>query len=142
MNTSKLDELKSLISGVVAVSGDPVYEKASKMFVHTVAPSIVVRPSSSQDVAATIRFAKEHGLDLAIRSGGHSNIANRLAEGILLIDLSGIASTEVIDPRQGLVRVGAGAQWYEVASVLDKHQLGISSGDTRTVGVGGLATGA
>ncbi len=142
MNAQKIDELKSLISGVVAVSGDDVYKKASEMFTRTITPGVVVRPSSSKDVAATVQFVKRHAIPFAIRSGGHSNIANRLDEGILLIDMSGLASIEIVDADKCLVRVGTGALWHEVATELEKHDLGISSGDTRTVGVGGLATGA
>jgi FAD/FMN-containing dehydrogenase len=142
MDTKKIPDLKAVISGTVALPGDEVYEKASKMLFRTITPGVVVRPESSEDVAAAIRFAKAHNVPFAIRSGGHSNIASRLADGILLIDMRGLASTEVIDSDKGLVRVGAGALWREVASELEKHGLGISSGDTGSVGVGGLSTGA
>lgn len=141
MNTHQINELKTLVSGSVAVAGDKLYATASQMLFKTITPSAVVRPSSSEDVAVIVRFAKKYQIPFAIRSGGHNNIASRLANNILLIDMSGLATVEVVDTQKGLVRVGSGALWHEVASKLDTYNLGLSSGDTRTVGVGGLATG-
>jgi FAD/FMN-containing dehydrogenase len=141
MDAQLVQNLKALGVGTVAVAGEDLYKKASALALHTIKPSAVVRPESAGDVAKLLRFIHAHKLPFAIRSGGHSSIAERLADGILLIDLSGIASVEIIDGVKGLVRIGAGAIWYDVATELDKHGLGISSGDTRSVGVGGLSTG-
>ena len=55
-----------------------------------------------------------------------------------MIDLSGLADVEVVDEDRRLVRVGGGATWGQVAEALAPHGLAISSGDTRSVGVGGL----
>ena len=55
-----------------------------------------------------------------------------------MIDLSGLASVEVIDKERHLVRIGGGATWGQVAAALAPHGLAISSGDTKSVGVGGL----
>lgn len=142
MDAEKIGGLKQIDAGSVGLPGDALYEKAREMFTRTIAPGAVVCPRSNEDVAKIINFVRDYGIPFAIRSGGHSNIATRLADGILLIDMSGLASVEVIDESKGVVRVGAGALWHEVASKLEKYSLGLSSGDTRTVGVGGLATGA
>src|SRR3954469_19209604 len=135
MDTQKNETLKQSISGTVAVAGDDLYTKASKMLFKTLAPSVVARPASSEDVAAIIRFAREHKVPFAIRSGGHGSMAARFADDILLIDMSGIADIEVLDVEAGTVRIGAGALWHEVATALEPHSLAISSGDTLTVGV-------
>ncbi len=141
MSTQLIADLKDLMPGTVAVAGEAVYEKASKMFVGATTPAAVVRPRSTQEVARVVRFVREHKVAFAIRSGGHHTIASRLSNDSLLIDLSGLATIEVLDARQGLVRVGGGALWREVAAALEPYGLGISSGDTASVGVGGLATG-
>jgi len=141
MDPQKLQELRKLVSGKVVTAGDAVYAKASHMQFGTIKPAVVVRPVSAEDVAATVGFIRVHKLPFAIRSGGHGGIATRLADGLLLIDMSGLATVEVVDEAKHLVRVGAGALWGDVAGELEKHGLGISSGDTRTVGVGGLSTG-
>ncbi len=141
MNEQKISELKNQLSGVVAVPGDEIYTKASTMLFYTATPCVVVRPETNDDVVTVIRFAKENTIPLAIRSGGHGGVAARLPENVLLIDMSGLASIDVLDAEKGIVRVGGGALWHEVATTLEPYKLGISSGDTRTVGVGGLATG-
>lgn len=133
--------LKNEFGDLVAEKGDKVYDKASRMFVRTIHPGAVVRPKSAEDVARVVVFAKEHDVSFAIRSGGHNAIAMRLADGILLIDMSEFGSIDLIDKAQHTVRVGAGALWGDVARMLGPHHLGISSGDTGSVGVGGLATG-
>lgn len=58
-------------------------------------------------------------------------------EGVV-IDLSELAVVEIIDHERHLVRVGGGATWGQVAAALGPHGLAISSGDTKSVGVGGL----
>ena len=59
-------------------------------------------------------------------------------DGGVVIDLSGLATVEIIDQERHLVRIGGGATWGQVAAALAPHGLAISSGDTKSVGVGGL----
>lgn len=141
MNTDKIALFKKHIHGTVATTGETAYTDASTMLFNTISPSIVVRPSSAEDIAATIDFAKQNNLPLAVRSGGHGSAALRIPEGAVLIDMRSMAKIEVIDIKEGTVRIETGALWHQVASELEKHKLAISSGDTRTVGVGGLTAG-
>lgn len=141
MDLQKIQDLKTLISGTIAVPGDAIYDTARTMFEHTITPSVVVRPVSPEDIAATLLFVSKHKVSLGIRSGGHGSIDSHVANDMLLIDMSHFNTTEVLNTDEGLVRIGAGALWHQVAAELDEYKLGLSSGDTRTVGVGGLATG-
>ena len=59
-------------------------------------------------------------------------------DGGVVIDLSNLSNVEIVDEEQHLVRVGGGATWGRVAAALAPHGLAISSGDTKSVGVGGL----
>lgn len=140
MDAQRLKELKNLISGTVATAGEAVYSKAAEAFFRTISPSVVVQPASAEDVAVVVRFATKYSIPLAIRSGGHNNITSRLTDNTLLIDMSGLASVEVVDKSQRLVQVGTGALWHRVANALAPHGWAISSGDNGSVGVGGLAT--
>jgi FAD/FMN-containing dehydrogenase len=142
MDTNVFTQLQQGIAGDVAFPGDENYARASHMLFHTPRPGAVARPKSANDVAKIVKFAKEHGLNMAIRCGGHGGIAARIPDGVLLLDMSGIASVEIIDKDKHVVRVGGGALWHQVASELGKQNLCVSAGDTRTVGVGGLTTGA
>lgn len=141
MDREELEHIRKIIPGMVALPGDKVYEEASQLFKRTLAPSIVVRPESGKDMAAAIRFLGEHKLPFVIKNGGHSNIVYGVPRGVVLIDLSALAAIKIIDAKKGLVQVGGGALAGEVADELGAHGLGLASGDSRVVGIGGLGTG-
>ena len=100
-------------------------------------PELIASPTSTAEIAAALAYAQAHGLDVAVRSGGHGGFA--ATDNTLLLDLRAFADVEVLDSER--VRVGTGAVWGEVATALAPHGLAISSGDTYTVGVGGLTLG-
>jgi len=112
------------------------YAAAATVYVRTGSPALVVRPRTADQVSAAIHQAVAAGLPLSIRSGGHSVQAWGTNDGGLVIDMSAFAGIEVLDGDR--VRVGAGARWGDMASTLGQHGLSLTSGDTRSVGVGGL----
>ena len=81
---------------------------------------------------------RARGSVLSVRGGGHGFPGFGTNDGGVVIDLSKLAEVEVIDDEQHLVRIGGGATWGQVAAALAPHGLAISSGDTKSVGVGGL----
>lgn len=131
----------SRITGEVILPDDAAYTDLQNIFNQTGSPAIIVRPRTSADIATTVRFARDHDLKLAVRSGGHGLAGLATNDGGLVIDLAHLNAVEVLDPARGLVRIGAGARWGEAAEVLAAHGLAISSGDTSSVGVGGLTLG-
>ncbi|MCW2877888.1 MAG: 6-hydroxy-D-nicotine oxidase [Sphaerisporangium sp.] len=141
MNTALVSELSEGVSGEVVLPGDSAYEHLSNGFVHPGAPALIVLCHDTEDVRKAIRFARDNSLVLSVRSGGHSNAGFCTNEGGIIIDVSALNGVEIVDPGQNLVRVGAGAKWGEAAKALVPHNLAISSGDTTTVGVGGLMLG-
>ena len=141
MEAAGMEILEKSFSGEVIGPQDARYEQARSTFSHKGSPALVVRPTSGTDVAAAIRHARDNRLVLSVRSGGHSGAGYGTNDGGLVIDLSGLNRVELVDPGRRLVRIGAGATWGEVANVLQPHRLAISSGDTRSVGVGGLTLG-
>jgi FAD/FMN-containing dehydrogenase len=142
MGTNDIDTLKESFSGTVILPGDDGYEEActTRMGIKG-APAVVVRPHDPKDVARAIVFAKDNGLIISVRCGGHSGAGHSNNTGGLVIDLSDINDVELIDEAQHTVRIGGGATWIKIAETLKKHDLAISSGDTKTVGVGGLTLG-
>jgi len=141
MDTLQLEQLQQDLSGRIIWPGDELYQQASHTFLHKGAPALVVRPTTNADVAAAIRYARDNSLTLSVRSGGHSFAGFGTNSGGLVIDLSLMKDVQVIDPAEHIVRIQAGATWGEAAEVLREHHLAISSGDTRSVGVGGLTLG-
>lgn len=117
---------------------DASYEQLAGTFAHRGAPAYIVRPGTAAEVADAVRFAQQEGLELSVRSGGHHNVGYGTNDGGMVIDLSHMNAIEVSGER---VRVEPGARWHEVAVALEPYGLAISSGDTASVGVGGLLVG-
>lgn len=136
-----LDELRQAVDGDVLVTGDEEYVRASTVYTGVGEPVVAVRPRDEAGVAAAIRYASENGLVLSVRSGGHSASGFGTNTGGVVIDMTAIADVEVVDAEQGLVRIGSGATWGKVANTLREPGLAITSGDTISVGVGGLTQG-
>jgi FAD/FMN-containing dehydrogenase len=136
--THELHEFAKQFEGAVIRPGDQGYDEVSKVFMAQGSPAVVVRPLHAADVALAVSFARARGLELSVRSGGHSGAGHSTNDGGMVIDVRKLDGVEVIDPEANVVRVGAGALWGNVAEALEPHGLAISSGDTKTVGVGGL----
>jgi FAD/FMN-containing dehydrogenase len=100
-------------------------------------PALIARPTSNQDVAAAIRFAREQGLELGIRGGGHGFAGAAVVEGGLTIDLSRLASVRV-DPEARRAFVGGGAAWAAVDAATAEHGLAVVGGTVSHTGVAGL----
>ncbi|MTE22516.1 FAD-binding protein [Streptomyces sp. TRM43335] len=141
MNSAAATVLADTVSGTVVLPGDSAYEELRNVFSHKGAPEVIVRCDGTEDVRAAVLFAREHGLRISVRSGGHSNAGLSTDDGGIVIDLSRLNTVEPVDAGRGLVRVGPGATWIEVADRLQEHGLAFSSGDTTTVGVGGNLLG-
>jgi FAD/FMN-containing dehydrogenase len=133
-----LANLSRDFSGDIIEPGHADYATAAPVPLAAGAPAVILRPSSVGGVQAAVRFAAESGLPLAVRGGGHSFAGHGTNDGGVVIDLSNLAEVEIIDNEGHLVRIGGGATWGQVAAALAPHGLAISSGDTKSVGVGGL----
>ncbi|WP_345803217.1 FAD-binding oxidoreductase [Microbacterium sp. AZCO] len=133
--------LRTSVSGAVLAAEDQGWDAARASHAGTGRPDVIVRVSNLDDVSEAVRFAAASRRPAVVRGGGHSAWST-LDDGVL-IDLSALDSVEVVgDPEGGaLVRIGGGARWGDVAQVLSEHGVGISSGDTASVGVGGLTLG-
>jgi FAD/FMN-containing dehydrogenase len=136
--TSAPAALRRDFGGDIIGPDGPDYESARRSVLATGSPAWVLRPASVADVQAGVRFAGWAGLPLSVRGGGHSFSGFGTNDGGVVIDLGRLADVEIVDPDRRLVRIGGGATWGQVATVLGPAGLAISSGDTKSVGVGGL----
>ncbi|HEX4471707.1 MAG TPA: FAD-binding oxidoreductase [Nocardioides sp.] len=137
MSTAR-EALRRDFDGDIIEPGHPDYETARRSVLVVGSPAWVLRPASVAAVQAGVRFAMTEGLRLSVRGGGHSFPGFGTNDGGVVIDLGALADVEVVDDQRHVVRVGGGATWGRVAEALAPHGLAISSGDTRSVGVGGL----
>ncbi len=121
--------------------GDDGYDDAARVFMGQGTPALVVRPRDPDEVTEAIADAVRNGLEVSVRSGGHSFMAHGTNTGGMVIDLGHLDGIEVLDAERRLVRIGGGATWSKVAAALEPHGWGLTSGDTTSVGVGGLTLG-
>ncbi|EAW19902.1 FAD-binding oxidoreductase [Aspergillus fischeri NRRL 181] len=100
-------------------------------------PGVVVLPTDVQGIARTVRYAKDHKLDLAVQGGGHSSNTASSTDGGILLNL-GKMNRVSVDTSTQTVTVQGGATWADVARETAKYQLAVNGGTTSQVGVGGL----
>ncbi|HEX3492788.1 MAG TPA: LLM class flavin-dependent oxidoreductase [Streptosporangiaceae bacterium] len=131
------DTLPPALAATAVEPGDKAYPKVRSTYVRAGAPGLVLRPGTAAEVAQALAFARQQGVPLAVRSGGHGISGRSTNDGGIIIDLARLDGIEVTGRR---VRVGPGATWGHVAESLSATGLAMSSGDYGDVGVGGLAT--
>lgn len=136
--SSALDSLRRTFGGDIIEPGAARYASISGAVFEPGSPAYVLRPTGVADVQAAVRFAVGAGLPLSVRGGGHSFAGFGTNDDGVVVDLSRLANVEIIDKERQLVRIGGGATWGQVIAALAPHGLAISSGDTKSVGVGGL----
>ena len=127
-----------LMAGEVLTPGQDGYDEAASTVFAVGTPDLVVRPRDASGVAIALRYAASAGLPVSVRSGGHSPAGYSTSDGGVVIDLRHLREVRVLDPVTRQVRVGAGATWGAVAATLQRTGLALTSGDTASVGVGGL----
>ncbi|HEX6556489.1 MAG TPA: FAD-binding oxidoreductase [Ktedonobacteraceae bacterium] len=103
-------------------------------------PAMIIRCLNAADVQAAVTFAREYHLAVSVRSGGHSPAGFGTTDGGMVIDLSRMKAIS-IDPIQRTARLQPGLTWAEVAQAAHPYGLALTSGDTGSVGVGGLLLG-
>ena len=136
--SSAVEKLRREFRGDIIEPGQPAYESARRSVFVTGSPAYVVRPASVHDVQAAVGFAAGTGLALSVRGGGHGFQGFGTNDDGVVVDLARLADVVLVDEQRHLVRIGGGATWGQVAEALAPYGLAISSGDTTSVGVGGL----
>jgi FAD/FMN-containing dehydrogenase len=137
-----LDSLATNLAGPILQPGDDGWDDAVLIWNGMAAstPAVVVRPTSSTDVATIVRFAADHGLRLAVKGGGHNIAGTALAERGLNLDMSLMRDVQV-DPIAKQARVGAGCLLRHVDGATQEHGLAAVLGFVSETGVAGLTLG-
>ncbi|HEX5690945.1 MAG TPA: FAD-dependent oxidoreductase, partial [Roseiflexaceae bacterium] len=138
----ELELLRSQLTGQLITAGDADYDAARSTLYITLdrRPLAVVLAANAQDVAEAVRFARERGMPLAVRSGGHSLAHLSVIDDAIVVNLSRMKHVS-IDPETRIARVQAGATSGDLAGPANAHGLALTTGDTHSVGMGGLTTG-
>jgi FAD/FMN-containing dehydrogenase len=134
--------LRDQVRGLVVTAGDAGYDEAravhNGMFDRR--PLAVLRAEQVADVIACVNFAREHGLELSVRGGGHSAPGFGTNDGGLVIDLSPMRTVRV-DPRNKTARADAGATWGDFNHATHAFGLATTGGIISTTGIAGLTLG-
>jgi FAD/FMN-containing dehydrogenase len=130
------------LQGDLVRPGDAGYDDARRLYNAMIdrRPAIIARCASPADVQRAVNFAREHGLLLAVRGGGHNGAGLGSCDDGLVIDLSRMKGVQV-DTAAGTVRVEGGCTWGDVDRAAHPAGLAVPTGFISTTGVGGLTLG-
>ena len=142
MGSTTVDQLRDNVRGSVVTAEDPSYDVARGVINAMIdkRPLAVVRCANAGDVMAAIGFARDNGLDLAVRGGGHSVPGFGTCDDGVVADLSPMRGVRV-DPVRRTARVDGGATWGDLNSATYPFGLATTGGIISTTGVGGLTLG-
>jgi FAD/FMN-containing dehydrogenase len=136
------DQLAGCLNGRLIRPGDDGYETAR--LVHQAAADVrplgIVRAADARDVARTVLFARDNGLELAVRGGGHSVAGHGTVDGGIVLDLGEMRGLH-IDPDARVAWVQPGLTAGELTEAAAAHGLAVPLGDTGAVGIAGLTLG-
>ena len=137
-----IQKINTLFKGKVIFPTDPDYDEARQVFYGDIdkKPEVIIKVADRDDVKQAVLLAKEQGLELAVRSGGHSVSGYSSSNGIV-IDLRDMRKTE-IDTTAKTVWVETGLTAGELTRELDEYNMVLGFGDTGSVGIGGITLGA
>jgi FAD/FMN-containing dehydrogenase len=142
MTPAQVRRLGETFRGDVIVPVDSTYEDARRVWnaIHDRRPGVILRPADAPDIATAIRFGREHGLEIAIRSGAHSATGHSTTDGGLVIDLQRMRGV-VVDSERRFARVNGGALLGELDIAAQAHGLVCPVGVIGHTGVAGLTLG-
>ncbi|MDQ3553405.1 MAG: FAD-binding oxidoreductase, partial [Chloroflexota bacterium] len=142
IESEALDALAAALEGSLIYPEDEGFAEAVFIWNGMIKkrPALVVRPSSTKDVARTVDFVRDHELELSIKGGGHNIAGLALSDGGITLDMSGLRAVEV-DVETRLARVSPGCTLGDVDQATQVHGLASTLGFVSATGVAGLTLG-
>jgi FAD/FMN-containing dehydrogenase len=142
LSAETVDGLRAQLRGALCLPGDAGYDQARTIWNSMIdrRPAMIVRAVGASDVMRAVSFAREHGLLLAVRGGGHNIAGNAVCDGGLMLDLSLMRSVR-IDPIARTARVEPGATLGDFDREAQAFGLATPIGINSTTGIAGLTLG-
>ncbi|HUE97781.1 MAG TPA: FAD-binding oxidoreductase [Anaerolineales bacterium] len=140
--TTSIPQLRTDFPDRVIAPGDPDYDQARTVFYGGVDrhPAVIIKVADANDVVRVVNLARESGLELAVRSGGHSSVGHSVTEGGIVLDLSNMKDLQIdMEGRTAWAETGLTAGEFTIA--VGEHGLAVGFGDTGSVGIGGITLG-
>jgi hypothetical protein len=142
LDGAAVETLRSRFGGPLIAPGDPAYDAARRNWNGSIDrhPALIARCAGVADVVAAVRFARDAGLLLAVRSGGHSFPGLSLCDGGLVVDLGRMKGVRV-DPRARTARAQAGVLLGELDRETQAFEMAVPAGIVSHTGLAGLTLG-
>jgi FAD/FMN-containing dehydrogenase len=142
IDADRVDAFSVSISGTVLQPGEDHYEVARRVHNGLIdkRPALIARCRGLADVSAAVDFARETGLEISIRGGGHNIAGRSVTDGGLMIDLAEMKGMYV-DPEASTIRAQGGVIWSEFNRETAVHGLAVTGGAISTTGIAGLTLG-
>lgn len=137
-----IPELRAMLDGRVIAPDDAGYEEARTVFYGGFdrRPAVIIQPANANEVSLVVSLARETGLELAVRSGGHSNAGHGVCDEGIVLDLAAMRALH-IDPEERIAWAETGLTAGEYTTAAAAYGLATGFGDTGSVGIGGLTLG-
>ena len=142
IDADRVDAFSGSISGTVLRPGEDHYEAARRVHNGLIdkRPALIARCHGAADVSAAVGLAREAGLEISIRGGGHNIAGRSVTDGGLMIDLAEMKGMYV-DPEARTIRAQGGVIWSEFNRETAVHGLAVTGGAISTTGIAGLTLG-
>jgi hypothetical protein len=136
------DSLARTLTGKLIVPGDDEYDEARKVWNGMIdrRPAMIARCQTPEDVVASVNFARENDLLIAVRGGAHNVAGNATCDDGIVIDLSGMKQVTV-DPVRQTATAQAGCTWADFDSATHPFGLATTGGLVSTTGIAGFTLG-
>ena len=137
-----LDQFERRISGPVMSPEHPGYDETRAVHNGLVdrRPALIVRARTSGDVVAALGMARDAGLEVSVRGGGHNVAGRAVTEGGVMIDLAEMKNI-TIDPERAVAAAEGGVRWSEFNAAAAEHGLAVTGGAVSTTGIAGFTLG-
>src|SRR5262245_19741333 len=137
-----LDSLRSSFRGALIMPADSTYDKARRVWNGLIdkRPAVIAECTGAADVMATVKYARDLGVPLAVRCGGHSIGGNSTCDGGVLLDLSRMKGVRV-DSIARTARAEGGVLWQELDHETQAFGLATTGGMLGDTGIAGLTLG-
>jgi FAD/FMN-containing dehydrogenase len=142
IDSARIEGLRAALRGPLLRPGDAGYDESRTIWNAMIdrRPALIARCTGAADVMLAVNFARENGLLLAVRGGGHNIAGNAVCNDGMMIDLSPMKLVRV-DPDTRTAHVGAGATLGDLDHETQAFGLATPTGINSTTGVAGLTLG-
>src|SRR5271154_3098675 len=142
LNVAAIANLREKLRGPLLTPDAPGYDATRKVFNGMVdkRPALIARCTSSNDVVACVNFARDHGVLLSVRGGGHNFAGKAVCEGGLMLDFT-LMKDITVDPARQVARAQAGLTLGEFDRATQRFGLATTLGVATTTGISGLTLG-